>query len=304
MKIIKKYLIVIIALIAVSTYILNSSILEEIQKVRLFSLSQLNFLILILLVMYFLSGIEWRLVVNYFYSVKIKTLDLLLIPITSNLFSFIIPIQGSTVYTMFIFKRQYGINYLSTIGLSLISAVVNILLFVISFTIIVFKEGLNLNLEIDKEFLLLIPISSIFLLNSKLKKYVIKQLKVILETIYKVSFKLIFSLLAINITNICISTGFYYYLSIYLGYTFSIISIVFLVMISRVSIYLKLTPGGIGIQEVITNLLFASLQMNGPQAASIIFYGRAISLIPMLLIGPLDIIFRSLSISEIKRFKN
>ncbi len=290
------------ALIFISTYIFNSTIIEEIRKVRMFSFLQLIFLISILLVMYLLSGIEWRMIINYFYNIRVRALDLLLIPITSNLFSFIIPIQGSTVYTMFVFKRKYGINYLSTVGLSLISAAVNIFLFLISLTIIVYKESLNI--EFYKEFLFLIPISAIILLNKKIKNYALKFLRIVLETISKVSFKLIISLVVINMINIGVSTVFYYYLSIFLGYTFSLISIIFLVMISRVSIYLKLTPGGIGIQEVITNLLFVSLLMNGSQAASVIFYGRAISLIPMLIVGPLDIIFKSLSISEIKSFKN
>ena len=68
-----------------------------------------------LFVLFFLSGIQLRIIILKSKNIKFSFVDTLMIPISQNFWGYVIPFQGSLLYSIAIFKNKYQIKAMDTI---------------------------------------------------------------------------------------------------------------------------------------------------------------------------------------------
>lgn len=71
--------------------------------------------------LYFLSGIEIKYILNKLSKIKISISDVFLLPLTSALFGYLLPVKGGLIFQTFFLKKKYNVTLKTNFSIALIS---------------------------------------------------------------------------------------------------------------------------------------------------------------------------------------
>lgn len=248
-------------LAAVLLYLGFQHIISEEQRKLFFSVPLSNHFISILLVipLYLIGGIEFRLLYDKISKIKLSLYDTITLPLVINLWGIIIPFQGSFIYTVSYIRSKYKKSITESVQV-----------YVISFSISMAFAGLvGIFYELFFNFshsplfmiisILLLTNPYILFLTSKLplsfktskSKWLNWFLRKLNSLVLPEAFdkELIIYLGFINIMTIAFTTLWSYYIAISLNINLTIIQLVLISLLMKITLLIKLTPGNIGFSQ-------------------------------------------------------
>jgi len=266
------------------------------------------------MVIFFISGIQYYFIRKQF-GISLKTIDIFLLPSVIGLWSFIIPFQGSLLFSTYFFKKKYNMKISESLS-------INIYLYLVTLCF----TGLFLLIFIinSKEYnLLLIFIALILLLNPfllKLLRYFLNKITTnenkILSKIKTFIFSVLNStnflwsnlkftliILLIYIIKLIISIYWFYYIAHILSFNMSLFEVALISLVMSVSLIIKLTPGNLGTVQVISGGFMASIGSSADNAILITLFASATVLLINFTIGVLGnfYYFKTMNIFKIKQ---
>jgi hypothetical protein len=254
------------------------------------------------------AGLQLRNVFIKSISVKLSWFDTLTLPITQNLWGYIIPFQGSFLYSTFFLKTKYKINIKSSFSVYFIIILASLFLGGITGLIYLlanngsFKQGLFFIFFIalpvfpflGKRFL----ISLNFLNESKLFKFQQYFLNIIEEVVALLNNKLfLINLFIIDICYVVTYATWSFWISEVLEYGIPFTFFLSLGFLMKLHSFTKLTPGNMGIIQLLVGGYFSLFDLN-PEIGVVV---SLIQLITTFFFGfPIGLITTILSFNNLK----
>lgn len=233
------------------------------QVLKNVSIIQIFYSIIFALVIQAFSGFQYYLVRKEF-GVKLEVKDIFLLPSMMGLWSFILPFQGSLIFSTLFFKHKYKMKIQDSFSINIYFYMVTL-----SFTGLI---GLLFSFKENMYLCWFRILSIIFLLNPLLiilLRITLENIKFPLNKMVKISLLFLNNLsnninrlwgnyfftvkiIMINIIKIVISIAWFYYIAKILGYNLSIFEIALISLIMNVTYIIKITPGNLGTSQLIT----------------------------------------------------
>ena len=301
-----------ILLIAIIFYFLNNNgYLEPILEIKK---SAFLSLLALALLSFFISGFQMGFMLKEQEKISITTLDKLLLPISMSLFGYIIPTNGSMIYSVYFLKKKYNIDSSKGLSIGLASVYISFIVSgVFGVLLFIFAEQ---NVLILTSSLILIFTPKIASLANKL------QMKISLNPIgrlVKVQSFINSSILSSSslMSNYKILIANYLFILIYIIITFISFnllnealnlrlessSIFFILIITRISSLIRILPGNLGVEEVYMAGIFKIIGQAMEKGVVFSILGRAIALIIIIPFGIAHFMLnlKHVSFTEIKK---
>lgn len=224
-------------------------------------------------VVYSTSGLQYYFIRKN-QNITLKIEDIFLLPIVGNLWSYLIPFQGNSIFVTLFFKLKYGVSLDESIAVSVFmylttiffAGLVGLLLSVLNLDSNYYLFWISLVVTFSPIFFL-----SFFKYTSKpselLKKkqnYFYKVIeffkKVGLQTnILLMDKQLIVKVLFLNILRTIMIGFWFYYLAFELKIDVSFLAFILLSLLMDVSVIIKMTPDNLGTIQLVSAGLFAGI---------------------------------------------
>ena len=284
----------------------------------LFQVTLSSFLIstLFALLIYIISGYQYYLIRNKF-GVSLKLIDIILLPIVGNLWSFIFPFQGSLLFTTLFFKKKYNMKVSESFSIS-----IYLYLITLSFTgafSLIFAIVNNLYyswLTVTSIILVLNPLGVLlahylFKLIGETKIKSIDKMKLFLESVINdtkslwIDVRFTSLIILVNIFKLALTIVWFYWISISLGFNLSLISVGLISLIMSVLIIIKVTPDNLGVAQLVTASFMGLIGSKPEEAAVITLFASATSIVLISTIGVFGnyYYFKSINLMEMIRRK-
>ncbi len=274
-------------------YIMSKYDLQAIKNIRFVDYVYSTFFALII---YTLSGIQYYYVRKNF-GVTFKKIDILLFPIVQNLWSILIPFQGSLIFSTFFFKKRYGISISDSFSIG-----IYIYLFTIVLTGII---GILVYISLPVSNIYILTISVLFILSPlyiwlgywalkmRLKpshtitqKVFNKLEKVITQTLILGSKKqLTGQIFLLNILRKLVTAAWFYWIATLFELELSFLSVMFISLLLDISIAIKITPDNLGVAQLISGFSALLLGSNMEDGVLLSLFSSVTSLILVATIG-------------------
>ncbi len=306
MKGVLKYSIAFILITVIFYYLLSNGYFDVLEKVTIN-----DFLILtsITFFSYCVAGLQIYYLTKVQNGILIKLADVVLLPISMSLFSYIIPTNGGMLYSVFFLKKKYNVD--SSKGFSI--GVVSIY---ISF-IITGVFGVISIAVIDNVNLWVLPISVALIISPVILHFfnaLFKQFRFRKDTIWFRIQNYIDSIIKsanqmmkhrkVVMVNIVISLLYfvlvyfsYQWMSHILDLNLSITSIFVIILITRISSLIRLLPGNLGLEEMYMAGIFKFI---GQSVGVGIVFTLLLRLTTVVLFIPLGIIHFLVNLEYLK----
>lgn len=270
---------------------------EQIELLKNVSLFQIIISILIALVIFTVSGNQFSYILFKSTKTKLSIPDRIGFPTARNLWSYIIPFQGSFAYSLAFIKFKYKVNLKD--GLS-----INIYLLLFNFFFTGFV-GIYYSLQsssLPVLFLiisiLLLSIPVLLLLFDRILKNIktpdSKMLKFLINNISKVStgiailwkdLKFTVNVFLFNIVHTIVTIIWFYWTVHIFNLNIDLISVIFLALILKISLIFRLTPGNLGVEQLIYGGIFALMNYDPKLGVLISLFHKSITIMISLSIG-------------------
>ncbi len=248
------------------------------------------------LLLFFLSGFQYYLVRKQF-GISLQLKDILLFPVVMNFWGYIIPIQGSLIFRTLFFATKYKMRFADSFSIS-----VYLFLITLCFSGVF---GLLLAINNDLLFSWLSFFSVFFLINPLLiwmahklfektgdtKIKLVNKAKEFLHSIIQnthtlnKSLNFTLSVVSTSIAKLMIHMVWFYWISVSLGFGLSILAIGFISTIMNVSLIFKVTPGNLGIAQIIVGGFMGLAGAEPDQAILITLFATANSMFLAFTLG-------------------
>ncbi|MDA3884420.1 MAG: lysylphosphatidylglycerol synthase domain-containing protein [Candidatus Delongbacteria bacterium] len=270
---------------------------EQIELLKNVSFFQISISILIALMIFTVSGNQFSYILYKSTKTKLSIPDRIGFPTARNLWSYIIPFQGSFAYSLAFIKFKYKVNLKD--GLS-----INIYLLLFNFFFTGFV-GVYYSLQ-SNELPVIFLIISIFLLSIPfliiifdmiLKSFKIPESKIfkfLFDNISKVSsgisllwkdLRFTTNVFLFNIVHTLVTITWFYWTVHIFNLEIDLISIIFLALILKVSLIFRLTPGNLGVEQLIYGGIFALMNYDPKIGVLISLFHKSITIMISLSIG-------------------
>lgn len=299
----------VVLLIIVFTWIDASKlrVLKEVSVLRL--LVSLGFTLLL----YFLSGFQYYLVRRQF-GISFRIKDMMLFPTVMSLWGYIIPFQGSLFFRTLFFSTKYNMRIADSFSISIylflitlcFSGVVGLLLAIHNAALVSWLSFFSFVFLINPVLIWLAH--EIFEKTGETNIKLINKLKIFLQTIiqnthvlYK-NLKFSATVISTSIVKLIIHIGWFYWISVSLGFDLSVLAIMLISAIMNVSLIFKVTPGNLGIAQIIVGGFMGLAGAEPDQAILITLFATANSMIIAFTLGVWGNFhyFRTLSLRKIQ----
>lgn len=290
-----KYIISFVILLLIAKFYISDEIVNIFNNLKIFDVSVS---IIIALVIYFVSGLQYQLLISSSNSNnKFSNTDLLLFPITLNLWSYIIPFQGSMIYSTLFLRERFHIKITESFTLNIYILLVNIVLTgLIGFIFSIYTNSILSPLGLIALSLLLSPIF-IFVANLVLKRIGNVRINLLSKIFYIISQivdnsselwsnkKLTFYTFGLNILHLACSIVWYWWIAHITNLNVDFISVTLLTLFLRISMIFKITPGNLGIEQIVSGLLMTLIGSNPQFGIIISLYTTVTTLLIVFTIG-------------------
>jgi hypothetical protein len=271
---------------------------QDIDLIRQIDIIQFIMITFIGLVINSISGLQYYYILKKQVAIKLNVADVITLPVSMGLWGLVLPFQGALIYLSTFLKFKYDTKVSESIALTLFSYLVAI---VTSGIIGLYYTAFILNRVVSIFSLIAFAgiVSPFFLLlGNKLlglisfnKETVISNIADFITNIVKQlaslvsDKKTVFVILLLNIVHTSITVFWYYFIAQTLHLPIPFLASLLLTMVLKLSIVLKLTPGNIGIDELISGGLFSSLGVDPSWGVIITLTARASVIVLMLTAG-------------------
>ena len=294
---IKKYYSILLSFILIYISVKVYNIEDKLYLIRDFDFLSILLSIFLAFTLYFLTGLQYSTLL-FSQKIQFNKSDLLLFPIVMNLWSFIIPFQGSLFFSTVFFMKKYKRKVSSSIAISLFMYSLSLSLTgIIGFFFIYSIHRLNFLVFFLLLLLTIFPF--LFLYLNKISKRLI-QLNLRGYTFKIVLFidnistsvmemlldrKLIIKLILYKIIQIIVMTFWYFLISETLNFKIDLIVLLLLSLIAELALIIKVTPDNLGITQLISGLFLTYFDFNPESGVIISLIISAISILIVFTVG-------------------
>lgn len=252
--------------------------------------------LLFAIVIYMFSGIQYYYIRRQ-YGVSLKIIDVILIPIVGNLWSFIFPFQGNSIFITLFFKIKYNMKISESISISFYIYLITLsfsglftLLFSLYYNLIFSWLGLISVIFLLSPFYM-------FVLNRFFKtkrKYQFKYINKIRNTIASTitytnsllkNLRFTIIILILSIFRIILHIFWYYCISLFLELNISFLAVGLISIVSSIAIIIKVTPDNLGVSQIIAGGFMGALGFSPEQAILITLFASATTMLIIFTIG-------------------
>ena len=273
-------------------------------------------------ILFIINGWQLYYLIKRNSGTSIDILDLLVLPASMNLWSYLLPFRGGLVYSMFYIKTKYAIQLIQGFSIGLFTFLLSVSVaglfgLYLSFTM----TGQDAVFTIVSAVLFLCPFLVLWSrhLSKRLLSVNMGPLnglnKMYLNSVLEFNALLKDAKATVSILiSICLSIAVYvfwvYWIVISFEINMNMISIILLAFILRLSVIARIIPGNLGVQELISG---ASVQLMGGMMSEgilIALFIRATAFIIALILGIYSFLtniehFKTISFIELwKKFKS
>lgn len=308
------YLAMIVLLVIVFCVFIRKNEIELLCRIDFFS-----FVVLIgfTLVFYMVGGLQYY-VLKDMYGINLEKKDILLLPVSMNLWSFIMPLQGSAFFFMLFLKHRHKVKISDSLSITIFLYLITV--FFAGLVGIIFAVIYNLT------FSLFSLISLIFLLNplfvvlgnkiaSRVPEGKIKFIKSVIAFSKRtagnmnsmwMNYKYVAIFLALIICRMLVSTFWYMWIVRILGYhDVPFLSLLLLALWLTVSLIVRFTPNNWGVLQLVSGLMFSLIALSPQQGVMISMVASATLTIVAFTLGVAANLYylRSWKIKSLKEIK-
>jgi uncharacterized protein (TIRG00374 family) len=288
-----KTIISILLIVIIFYFLNNSGYLEPILEIKK---SVFLSLLALALLSFFISGFQMGFMLKEQEKISITTLDKLLLPISMSLFGYIIPTNGSMIYSIYFLKKKYNIDSSKGLSIGLASIYISFIVSgVFGVFLFIFAEK---NVLILTSSLGLIFTPKIASLANKLQMkislnhggYLIKVQSFINSSILSSSslmsnYKILIANYLFTLLYIIITFTSFSLLNEALNLRLEASSIFYILIITRISSLIRILPGNLGVEEVYMAGIFKIIGQAMEKGVVFSILGRAIALIIIIPFG-------------------
>ncbi len=246
---------------------------------------------------YAVSGVQYDLMARRTLKKHMGLADVFFLPIAINLWSFLIPVQGGTIYSTSFFKLKYKIKLSTALSLSLMIYLITIVLSGFVGVVLYFSNSsihpsiLGISLAMMMCPIVVKPCLTLSkYLSERVQWTVFKRLINFLQEMGTAvssfsNFKNAAGLIALNLLHVVLSVGWYFYISKSLGFDHSLLTITLLVLVMRLSIIFRFTPGNLGVEQAVSGAVLAGTGGAVQEGIVISLFATASSMVLVATIG-------------------
>ncbi|MDY0362862.1 MAG: lysylphosphatidylglycerol synthase transmembrane domain-containing protein [Desulforegulaceae bacterium] len=276
--------------------------LSDIKILFKIKVHEIFYSIIFALIIYFFSGLMYLLTRKH-YGVKINFKDIILLPAAMNFWGFIFPFQGSLFFTTIYFKQKYNMKVTESFSINIYLYMVNLIF--TGFIGLFFAISTNIIFSWFSFICLLLALSPLSILIIHIIFYNIKirqnrlfyKIKIFYEklslNIYSLwsNKKLCVSIFFINIFKILTNICWFYWISKILSFNLSFISITLISLFMMASIIIKITPGNLGVTQLLTGGMMGLAGLEPESAILITLLANATTILIIFSLGLISNIF-------------
>jgi hypothetical protein len=251
---------------------------------------------------YALSGIEFAIIVYFNSRVRLSLVDIFFLPITMNLWSFLIPFQGALVYSSLILKCKYKTRLSEAVATSIFSYFLSIVItgvfgvcfsalvgswlspWMVASTLLALFPFMLFGVE---KIVAWMPTIRIRILKSALS--FVHEIVVRIRALFSMP-RLLGLLFLTNISHIAASFLMNYYAAVALNVIVSWQILLVFTLLIRLSVILKVTPGNVGVQEILSGGIFSLMMLDPAAGILITLLTRLVTVSQMCTVGVVDTI--------------
>ena len=249
------------------------------------------------LIIYLINGLQYFFLKDQ-YGIKFEKKDFILLPVAMNLWSFIIPMQGSAIFFSFFLKKKHNIKVADSLSITIFLYLVT--LFFAGFL------GLVFTIIYEKIFSLFSLISLLLLLNPlfvfiaykiilvipdlkiKLIMHIFNFIKGIVVNMSKMwlDYKNVGAILLVSILQMVIIAFWYLSIAQALGYhNITFLSLLLLALWMHVSLIIRFTPNNLGVTQIVSAILFSLISLSPEQGVMISLIASAVTMVIAFTLG-------------------
>lgn len=281
--------------------IYNSFDLEKLQSI---SIDNFYPLLAFSFITFILSGLYYYTSTRISFNIQLDLLDLVTLPFTINFFSYLIPFQGSTLYSTAFYKIKYKLQTSKGLSITLFSYALSV-----SFTGLLgiyFSVGPKTN-QLLLLVSLLLTLNPLLLIagNWVLQKHILHYFKHAI--LFKIanftantldSFQqlvrnktLLITVIVYNLLHSLSSIAWFYFAAKALTIEATLAEIAFLALFTKLSLILRVTPGNLGVEQLLSGALFGLAGANIADGMAISVLVKTSALLNTIVFGSLGIVF-------------
>jgi hypothetical protein len=249
---------------------------------------------------YVVSGVEFAAIIFFSSRTRLSLIDIFVLPISMNLWSFLIPFQGSLVYSTLILRYKYRTGLSDAVSTTLFAYTIAIvatgmlgLLFVTCLGYWSFGGFFVSLCLMISPFALLLGHRVLAIAPTTGVKGVDKTLLAVRAMLLKLRdlllMKRLLAVLALtNIAHIAASFLMNVIAASALNFSIPWHGLLAYTLLIRLSVILKVTPGNIGVQEVLSGGIFSLLSLAPDQGVMLTLLTRVVTIVLMSTVGVVD----------------
>ncbi len=229
-----------------------------------------------------------------------KTVDMVIFPITMNLWSLLIPFQGAVAFSTMFFARKYGRTLSSSLSISLFLYMVTVSLTgLLGLGFVFYTDRANLNMLLLLTAIILSPLAVPLLdiglrwllpagtkmhpLLDRLSSFV-RALMDALRTLLT-DWRLLIRISIIKLIQTAVVGTWYWVIAEGLGIELSIVVLMLLSLIGELALIIKVTPDNLGVNQLLSGALLASMGFNPQWGVLISLAASATTLVLIFTVG-------------------
>ena len=284
---------ILLIIIVVSIFVTE----EQIDLLKNISIFKISVSVFIALTIFSVSGYQFSYLLNRTTGVKLNIIDRITFPISRNLWSYLIPFQGSFAYTLVFNKFKYNVKLIDGFTINLYLIIYNFF-----FTGLI---GIYHSIQPGKASLLFFVISVSFvifpmvlILSNRMLKNVNRPeygfLNILFGILQKVSLSVVTLLNNIEFTisnfifyliHTFVTTVWFYWTIYIFDFNIDLITVIFLALILKTSLIFRLTPGNLGVEQLLYGGIFALLNYDPKIGVLISLFHKSITILLSFSIG-------------------
>lgn len=295
--------------LAVSLFITE----EQVAVLKAISVKQILISVIIAFCIFTVSGHQFSFILKERTGTTLSIFDRTAFPVSRNLWSYLIPFQGSFAYALVFIKFKYKVDLKKGISINLF-----LLLFNFFFTGIIGIFIYFTSRGMPKLFLILTVLFTLFPLASIICERIISRLNIrsryvdilknITSSVSEMWKDLEFSLkvFLFNILHTAVTVLWFYWTVIIFDLELSFIPVIFLALILKISLIFRITPGNLGVEQLIYGGIFSLMSLDPNTGVLLSLFHKSITLVISMLFGTAftAINLKYFSIDNIKRAIN
>lgn len=252
---------------------------------------------------YAVSGWLYRFQIKETTGKTLSVVDTIFLPTAMNMWSYLLPVQGGMIYSVAFFKTKYGISLITGTSLSVFTYVINVFIGGLAgFAFVLYSPDKHLVLGLISVGCILSPLllSLTYKFGNLFKHISVGIVSKVLDTIHRLlkdssdmlkKSRLLSGSVLLNLLHSVTMIAWFYWSSIALGAGVSLLGCVILGLFMKISIILRITPGNLGLEQILAGGLAVTIGSSIKLGVVISLYMTITTLFIVFTVGLLFTLF-------------